>query len=276
MPTRRSTDPNERAQERFMSNPKYVQRRGILANAVALKADICRPQHRSMLFFLQAMSMRDGGLTRLAAELIDMFPGRLGLYGLTSEQCFALYVASDPDSNAQQVDPEPSNLASYLEDLCTNPEASPDDAGEVVAALHEYRDRRSSEHLSAMVTTSIGEKIDELLDYALGTERMVIIKGDSGSGKTFQAQSWCYRNAGSAVFVSLSGITHRTGFSRSLLALSALQIVSRLLLSCRLVSSRTWHARKPCSSSTRRISSGHSTNAITALPSSSIGLILQW
>jgi hypothetical protein len=45
---------------------------------------------------------------------------------------------------------------------------------------------------------------------------MVVIEGDSGSGKTTAAEAWCAAHQGQARFASLSGITHKTGFFQKL------------------------------------------------------------
>src|SRR6266851_2841375 len=51
---------------------------------------------------------------------------------------------------------------------------------------------------------------------SLSLGRMVVIEGESGSGKTTAAESWCAQHQGEARFISLSGITHKTGFFRKL------------------------------------------------------------
>ena len=53
-------------------------------------------------------------------------------------------------------------------------------------------------------------------DHALAVGKMVVIEGASGSGKTTAAETWCAQHQGEARFVSLSGITHRTGFFKKL------------------------------------------------------------
>src|SRR6266704_143019 len=80
MPTRRADESSSEhaAQERFMSSTEYVARRGVLANAVAVKAQLYRSAaHRSLLFFLQGLSMDNGGLRAVASELFDMFHDRI-------------------------------------------------------------------------------------------------------------------------------------------------------------------------------------------------------
>ena len=45
---------------------------------------------------------------------------------------------------------------------------------------------------------------------------MVVVEGESGTGKTTAAEAWCASHQGQSRFVSLSGITHKTGFFQKL------------------------------------------------------------
>ena len=67
------------SQTRYMSSPEYAELRGISGMAVLAKASllgICRK--RSLLFFLQALSLKPGGLKRVVKDLLEMFPQQVG------------------------------------------------------------------------------------------------------------------------------------------------------------------------------------------------------
>jgi hypothetical protein len=65
--------------ERFMSSPELAQLRAISGTAVAARCKVlASPVKRELLFFLQAMSIKGGGLIRLAHDLASMFPKRIG------------------------------------------------------------------------------------------------------------------------------------------------------------------------------------------------------
>jgi energy-coupling factor transporter ATP-binding protein EcfA2 len=66
------------------------------------------------------------------------------------------------------------------------------------------------------VLTTIAKEVFETFEHALATGKMVVIEGESGSGKTTAAQAWCAAHQGEARCISLSGITHKTGFFRKL------------------------------------------------------------
>src|SRR5713226_3086727 len=79
--------------ERYMSSPAYAELRGIPGTAVAAKAQLYSDaRKRSLLFFLQSLSLKDGGLPRVAGTLLERFP-----------------------------DHSESELAYFLVELCINP-----------------------------------------------------------------------------------------------------------------------------------------------------------
>ena len=80
MSTTRRRDPSAPlSQERYLSSPEYAELRGISGNAVTSKAALMNhPAKRSLLFFLQAMSLREGGLKKFCREFIAMFSDRIG------------------------------------------------------------------------------------------------------------------------------------------------------------------------------------------------------
>jgi hypothetical protein len=62
--------------ERYMSNPEFVELRGIPGTAVAPKAQLYpEPRQRSLLFFLQSLSLKESGLRRVAQTLSKTFSG---------------------------------------------------------------------------------------------------------------------------------------------------------------------------------------------------------
>lgn len=63
----------------WASAPEYDCLRGLNGTAVALKAALQpRPEQRELLFFLQALSWREGGVSGIARELMARFPERIG------------------------------------------------------------------------------------------------------------------------------------------------------------------------------------------------------
>ena len=79
MTTRYADDQSPISQNSFASAEEYVEQRGIQGTAVAAKASLYEdPRKRDLLFAVQAMSLREGGLRRFAKELLEMFPERVG------------------------------------------------------------------------------------------------------------------------------------------------------------------------------------------------------
>lgn len=181
--------------ERYMSSPEYAQRRGIPGTAVAAKAQLSSDtRERSLWFFLHALSVKEGGLRFVARALLERLP-----------PC------------------REETLTDFLVELCINPKVGflngPDSASgleRVIKALHDFQDDYEAKVKSDFVLTTIGREIFETLDHALAIGKMVVVEGESGTGKTTAAEAWCAAHLGRARFVSLSGITHKTGFFQRL------------------------------------------------------------
>jgi ABC-type glutathione transport system ATPase component len=189
-----------------MSSPEYAEMRGIPGTAVAAKAQLYNEvRKRSLLFFLQSLSLQHGGLRKVARDLIEAFPKR------------------PADRNREE------ELAHLLVEFCINPKCivrfsddkMPDSVSvspcsKLADALRDLQDRYEAKIKSDFVLTTIGKEVFETLDHALDIGKMVVIEGESGSGKTTAVEAWCAVHQGQVRFVSLSGITHKTGFFRKL------------------------------------------------------------
>src|SRR6266849_4792326 len=184
--------------ERYMSSPEYAELRGIPGTAVAAKAQLYTDaSKRSLLFFLQSLSVKEGGLHGVTRRLSPKF-------STLSEE----------------------DLTKFLVELCINPKIVIEFNGSKSSslppyvgpfnALQKFQDRYEAEIRSNFVLTTIAQEVFETLDHSLAIGKMVVIEGQSGSGKTTAAEAWCAQHQGEARFVSLGGITHKTGFFRKL------------------------------------------------------------
>ena len=62
-----------------MSSPEYVAARGVSGTAATAKASIVHtPAKRSLIVFLQSLSLEFGGLRANAEQIVEMFPERIG------------------------------------------------------------------------------------------------------------------------------------------------------------------------------------------------------
>lgn len=79
MNTRHAESSGQLNQGRYMSDPLFVEARGLHGHLVAEKARLMvSAAGRELLFFLQAASMQPGGLAKVGNEVLEMFPDRLG------------------------------------------------------------------------------------------------------------------------------------------------------------------------------------------------------
>lgn len=76
--TRRVKDGQRRTQNGWASSVEFDNLRGLNGTAVALKAELIEDgRTRNLLYFLQGMSLKPGGVKRIARELMEMFPERI-------------------------------------------------------------------------------------------------------------------------------------------------------------------------------------------------------
>ena len=199
MSTRHAEEGAPISYERYMSSPEFAAMRGIPGTAVAAKAQLySSARKRSLLFFLQSQSLRDGGLRQIARALKFSGQSEEETAGFLVELCinpeFVIQFATE------------SSRKESLLPLCTR----------IAEAVREYQDAYEARVKEEFVQTTIGKEIFETLEHGLGIGKMVVIEGESGSGKTTAVDAWCAVHQGKVRCVSLSGITHKTGFFQKL------------------------------------------------------------
>jgi len=278
--TRHAPEGEPLRQERYMSSAVFV--RGLMGNVVARRCELLdSAAERELVWFLQLLSHRDGGISGLAAELRKRWPERvatqamqrLGLkwgqvcsadqvrqvrreiprngrddhYRLRGESTRGSLNARvdyqhsgyDPDGLIRRAlaiedampDSYPADdffercgeaaehLPGYLEELCLNPEQglrSPWFFPSLVETLREHQAAWIAERSAGAVTTEIGRQVNEALDYALVTGRMVLIDGMARTGKTTATRTWCEQHPGRARYVQVPSSNDESGFFRAL------------------------------------------------------------
>jgi hypothetical protein len=86
--TRRVADGERRRQNGWASAPEFDVLRPINGTAVTHKAALQFPgQRRELIYALQALSLREGGLKRIADEVIEMFSDRIGTPAMIALAC---------------------------------------------------------------------------------------------------------------------------------------------------------------------------------------------
>jgi hypothetical protein len=88
---------------------------------------------------------------------------------------------------------------------------------DIVPTLYEFMQRHAERIRREFVMTEVGERVFAALDVALGNpERIAMIEGREGVGKSKCAEAWCEQHLGSARYIKLSGIMNRTTFMGTL------------------------------------------------------------
>lgn len=79
MSTRHAIMTSALSQERYMSSRELSESRGVNGVAVSARAAVVMSKPKqNFLWWLQGQSLADGGLKRIASELLKMFPDRIG------------------------------------------------------------------------------------------------------------------------------------------------------------------------------------------------------
>jgi hypothetical protein len=185
-----------------MSSPVFAELRGIPGTAVAAKADLYDDNcARSLLFFLQSLSCKHGGGRRVVRDLAKTVPrsSEEELTRLLVELCINPKVIVD---FAEEASPREKHCHTSSKGFCD--------------LLRQFQDRYEAKAKADFVMTSIGREVFDTLDHALAVGKMVVIEGNSGIGKTTAVEAWCDAHRGEARLISLSGISHKTGFFQKL------------------------------------------------------------
>ena len=245
MNTRYQKTPGPLSQSRYMSSAEFTELHGVSGVAVSARvAVLLHASKRNLIWFIQGLSLAEGGLKRVARELVEMFPDRISRQDAKS----ALQNNSKP--NAYHENWHNQTIEEFLVDLCINPRlhfSAPSEEVDVsdiesesaieqnpqlskndfrsarlnyfkdiIGALFEYQKRHEQKVRENFQLTTIGKKIWATLDYALAVRGMVVLDGLEGRGKTEGTKAWCELHLGQARFVSLKGIANKTTAFRAI------------------------------------------------------------
>jgi hypothetical protein len=247
--TRKASLGSPLAQERYMSSVEMAEKDGLKGMPVAAKAALYSdPRKRSLLFFLQAMSTRPGGLEKVAEDLVEMFPERPKPASKHShcptceserlEQLWNRSGASEEHDSVVSV-----MLSGFLWEYCLNPRVAIVLPGEshrgcvygsgdsqslpshwstktaslcyfrdITGALLEYKARHEQQARESIAETAISKSVFRTLARGLRSRKIVVVQGVEGIGKSFGGEAWRECHLGEAVFVRLEGIVTKTTF----------------------------------------------------------------
>jgi hypothetical protein len=276
--TRHAKDGEQTRQEKYMSSAVFV--RGLMGNIVARRCEALDDAgERELIWSLQLLSHRDGGIKGVAAEILKRWPGRVATTAMQrlgikrgqtcraaqvkeiredfplcgiAQNCYPLRGEVPPLSVEELIDegwddqlaarrqseaealPESypadaffdhcaqaaeQGFVGWLERLCLDPQtrlSSPWYFPTLIETLREYRAAWVAERSAGLVTTEIGRLVNETLDYALETGRMVLIDDMARTGKTTAARQWCEQRPGRARYVQVPSSTDDGGFFRAI------------------------------------------------------------
>ncbi len=78
MTTRHKQTPGPIYHGRYMSSPEFAELHGVSGVAVSARAAVLlNGRRKNLIWFIQGLSLAEGGLKRVARELVEMFPKRI-------------------------------------------------------------------------------------------------------------------------------------------------------------------------------------------------------
>lgn len=135
-----------------------------------------------------------------------------------TEQAPSKYPASDFTDYCMDIAED--GLEERLIDFCLNPEADlsepPRWFHDLEQSLTDYFNDRRADTLAGKTVTSIGEEINDALDYAWDEKCMVHINGVARMGKTFQVEQWCRMYPGRTRYVQVPSSNDDISFFRAI------------------------------------------------------------
>lgn len=118
------------------------------------------------------------------------------------------------------MDSAEERIEGWLTDFCLNPETRltnpPHWFHELEQSLCSYMNDCRANVLAGKVVTSIGEQINDALEYAWSEKCMVHISGIARMGKTFQVREWCAAHPGRVRYVQVPSGNDDISFLRAI------------------------------------------------------------
>jgi hypothetical protein len=162
--------------------------KGLLANLVAKRCEqIEDAEGRAVVWFLQWLSWQPGGI---AAHIGEIYPSE--------------HLKENP-----AIDLEQELFAGCLS-VELQPKNDPD-----LRLASIYRERWIKKH-SGGVTTEIGRRVAEAIEYARATRCLVLVDGLPRIGKSFSARTFCERSAGMVRYVETPASNDDFSFFRAI------------------------------------------------------------
>jgi hypothetical protein len=113
-----------------------------------------------------------------------------------------------------------TELPNHLRDLCLDPslplKSGPWFFPGLITTLREYLASYIQAKGAGTVTTSLGVKACEVLDYTFFSRGLTLMEGEARRGKSFAARQWCAQRPGQARFVEVPTGNDEVSFFREL------------------------------------------------------------
>jgi hypothetical protein len=111
-------------------------------------------------------------------------------------------------------------LENELKEICLDPSHSLENGPwyfpTLIETLHDYKTEFVKARSAGVVTTALGEKVSEVLDYTAYSRGLTLMQGDARLGKSFAARQWCAQHPGNSRFVEVPDGNDDASFFRDI------------------------------------------------------------
>jgi hypothetical protein len=194
----------------------YFEERTLPLEVVTAKVDwLDSEDTRALLYFLQGMAIIKGGITGVAAALRSAYPEEctaLEAYRDFTEDLVRIaaapevFVADEPVAAKEF----PCGKQEYAKRMGMESYQVTDWTPSVLPLLYRWlrqHQRTAADHLAK---TAIRDAVWEQLDVCRQTNRMIVLEGREGIGKTEAVKAWWLANLDKVRYISVSGLANRT------------------------------------------------------------------
>ena len=206
-------------QQAFSSSPQFGI--GLMANLVARRCEVLdSAEHRELIWFLQLLSHREGGLSAVAQALMEKHPDcnvkQSKPRCRKERQTDIISLLEELSDGVSTLDYAANGLPKYLAQMCVDPALAPDkDPWWFIGLFRVLRDFQADwieQRRRAGVVTEIGQKVFDELDYSLEEHCMVVVLGVPRIGKSHSAKAWAELHPGRARYLEVPSSNDEISF----------------------------------------------------------------
>ena len=194
----------------------YFEERTLPLEVVTAKVEcLDSDDTQALLYFLQGMAIAKGGLLGVAKALRSAFPDKTDQFGSDheiAEDVFRIVTVPEffvPDESDAAKE-YPSGKREYAQRQGLELYQLNDRTPPVLPLLYRWLRHHQRGAANHLAKTAVCDVVWEQLKVCRQTNRMIVLEGREGIGKTEAVKAWWMANLDRVRYVSVSGLANRT------------------------------------------------------------------